>query len=111
LGGISFERLLDFREGKQTKYPVKYIPQKVEATTQPKGFTTSPRSYQLEARVTTLTKEDLKTLEAERKFQQLKEDNTFIDWVFISALQFNYAGRECFSHPWVASMTLTCSRT
>jgi len=105
---LTLEKIIEWNEIKRRTIPTHKQVYGLEVT-QKDYSTTTPREIEIIARMTQSEKEDLEDLQDLRKWYELTEDDTLIDYVWIRKISFEWKGREDYSRPWLTSINLLCS--
>ena len=108
---IDFEEILDWRESKSRRMPKKTIPDKTSFYSEPESCVESPRQISFDARLGFTQKTAIIDYIDEKQWFELREEplDTFICYVWIEILNFDYKAEEHEDKPWIASIGLVCS--
>ena len=110
LGTITLQKIIDWEETKRRTVPIHDVVND-EQEVQTDYSVVSPRQIKIIARLTSQEKADLKNLQKECNWQELKEEDTLIDYVWIDKLSFQWRGDEDYASPYYSTISLTCSNT
>jgi len=111
-GDISIERVLSWHEEEAMSIPVKKIVRRNKPTTEAEYWVRTPRKIILDIKATRTKKVELEDCKCLAGWVELYDfDNSFIDWVWIESLNWNWARDEDHNYPWQARIVLICSTT
>jgi len=112
---VSLDFVTEYIISKQTKYPVKKIPDKQLPTIDPTGKTTNPRNYRLSARVTYADMCGLLSLESDRDVIVFADGNITDNYCFLDGspeCMYQVGTDKDGGHidrPWLCRLTLISS--
>jgi len=112
LKDFEFIHLLEYEETSVRSIAKKKVIGRVLPTPQAETYVTMPRVIVLRARINKTEKESLRSIYNEAAWQQLVDDGTLIDWVWIEEPNFRWdTSLGCGERQFLATITLICSRT
>jgi len=102
---ITLSHVLEYIIGKREDYAVKSIPSKTTPTVDVDTIDTKPRTFRIEARITSTERANLRTMRAERTYIDITDTDESDIYSRMTGLVFR-AAMGYPDQPWIANISL-----
>lgn len=111
LGSLTLNNVLNWEEEEIEEVPIKR-PMRADPAVQSTYFIREPRRIIITTKLNNSEKIACEALEDICDWQELYDyDDSFVDYVWIEKVKFNWRGDEDKTYPWLTALNLICSQT